>query len=251
MVPKEDNNTSESTPRYVWDPDKLTWVEAKPTAAQKVKVAPADEVVAEPTLVQEITEEEAPEEEAPAETLEVEAAPEIAELELKGVWIRVGGVVVDMILITIVDLIIHYTIGTYVITLSPYVVMLYGFLYFVGFWSWRGQTPGKMLIGAKIVRTDGSRLDIGRAVLRYVFYLVPFYTPILYFAMTVNGWLMIILTILGPVVMALNRQKKGIHDFVAGTTVIDTRIAAPLPEEVEGAEPERPDRNGTDTSEQG
>ena len=244
MVPKEDRDHSDTTPRYVWDPEKLSWVEAKPTAAREAEIAPAEEAAAEPTPGQEI-----PEEEAIAEVLAVEAAPEIEELEQKGVWIRLGGVVIDLIVVSIVDIVIHYTVGR-VVDLPPYIVLLYGLVYFVGFWSWRGQTPGKMLIGAKIVRTDGSRLDIGRAILRYPFYLVPIYTPIVYFAGNVNVLLTIVVPIIGLVVMALNRQKRGIHDFVAGTCVVNTRIPAPLPEEVESAEPEQPDESGTDTSEQ-
>jgi len=244
MVPKKDSNPSETTPRYIWDPDKLSWVEAKPTAAREAEIAPAEEVIAEPTLAQEI-----PEEEALAEGLAVEAAPEIEELEQKGVWIRVGGVVVDLIVLSILDLAIRYTIGR-VVDLPTYIVLLYGFIYFVGFWSWRGQTPGKMLIGAKIVRTDGTRLDIGRAILRYPFYFVPIYTPIVFVAAQVNVLLSIVVPLLGLAVMALNRQKKGIHDFVAGTCVVNTRIPAPLPEEVESAEPEQTDESGADTSEQ-
>jgi uncharacterized RDD family membrane protein YckC len=172
MVSREGDNPSQSAPRYVWDPDKLAWVEAEPTAVSEPEIAPAEEAMAEAATAQEIAEEE-----AQAEGFAVEAAPQIEELERKGVWIRVGGVVVDVILLSIVDLIIHYTIGR-VVNLTPYIVLLYGFIYFVGFWTWRGQTPGKMLIGAKIVRADGSRLDIGRAILRYPFYLVPIYTPI-------------------------------------------------------------------------
>ena len=244
MVPKEGDNPSESAPRYVWDPDKLAWVEAKPTAAKEAEIAPAEEVVAGPTPAQEI-----PVEEALAEGLVVEAAPEIEELEQKGVWIRVGGVVVDLIVLSILDLAIHYTIGR-VVDLPTYIVLLYGFIYFVGFWSWRGQTPGKMLIGAKIVRTNGTRLDIGRAILRYPCYFVPIYTPIVLLAAQVNVLLTIVVPLLGLAVMALNRQKKGIHDFVAGTCVVNTRIRAPLPEEVESAEPEQTDESGADTSEQ-
>lgn len=244
-MPKEDKNPSANTPRYIWDPDKLTWVEATPTATQEAEIVPAEEAVAGPAPAQEI-----PDEEALTEGLTVEAAPAIEELELKGVWMRLAGVIVDIIAISIVDIAIHYTVGHFV-KLSPYIVILYGLVYFVGFWSWRGQTPGKMLVGSKIVRTDGTRLDIGRAFLRYPFYLVPFYTPIVFLASTRSVLLTVILPIIGLVVMALNRQKRGIHDFVAGTCVVNTRTGVSLPQEIESAEPEQPDESGADTSEQG
>ncbi|GAH83553.1 unnamed protein product, partial [marine sediment metagenome] len=47
-----------------------------------------------------------------------------------------------------------------------------GFIYVIGFWTWRGQTPGKMAMGVKIIKTDGSPIGIGRASLRYLGYLV-------------------------------------------------------------------------------
>ena len=41
-----------------------------------------------------------------------------------------------------------------------------------GFWTWRGQTPGKMIAGIKIVRTDGSSIGLGRAFIRYLMFVV-------------------------------------------------------------------------------
>lgn len=38
--------------------------------------------------------------------------------------------------------------------------------YFVGFWAVKGQTPGKMAMGIKIVTRDGARLRWGTALIQ-------------------------------------------------------------------------------------
>jgi uncharacterized RDD family membrane protein YckC len=244
-VPKQDSDNSEMTPKYVWDPDKMSWVEAKPASAKRPEIVPTMEEEAGPAPAEEI-----PDEDTVAEGFAVEAAPEIEEMERKGVWIRAGGALVDIILISIVDIIIHYTVGR-VVDLPAYIVLLYGIIYYLAFWSWRGQTPGLMLIGAKIVRVNGTRLDVGRAILRYLFYLVPFYAPLPFLGGNyANALLSLILPIIGLAIMALNRDKKGLHDYIAGTLVVNSRTAAPLTQDSEYAEPEQPDEDGTGTSEQ-
>lgn len=44
-------------------------------------------------------------------------------------------------------------------------------LYTVGFWVWRGQTPGEMALGIRIVGVDGRPIGIGRAIVRYSGYI--------------------------------------------------------------------------------
>ena len=80
-------------------------------------------------------------------------------------------------------------------------------LYHVAFWRWRGQTPGKWLLGVRVVRLDGGRLGIGRCALRIVGYLLsalPFYLGYLW--------------ILGP-------QRRGFHNRLARTEVVYARPA--------------------------
>jgi uncharacterized RDD family membrane protein YckC len=80
-------------------------------------------------------------------------------------------------------------------------------LYHVAFWRWRGQTPGKWLLGVRVVPLDGDRLGVGRGALRIVGYLLsalPFYLGYLW--------------ILGP-------QRRGFHDRLARTEVVYDRPA--------------------------
>ena len=73
------------------------------------------------------------------------------------------------------------------------------------FWRYRGATPGKMAIGARIVdAANGGRPTTARLVVRYFAYLVSA-LPLF----------------LGFVWIGFNRRKQGWHDKIAGTLVIN------------------------------
>jgi uncharacterized RDD family membrane protein YckC len=99
-------------------------------------------------------------------------------------------------------------------TVLPLLVAAYA----VAFWRIFGQTPGKWLMGLKVVRVGGGPVSLGRAALRFIGYLlsaVPFYAGFLW--------------VLGP-------DRRGWHDRIAGTEVVyvrgrpveGSRVAAPL-----------------------
>ena len=86
---------------------------------------------------------------------------------------------------------------------SAIIVMASGFLYFTLFVGSRGQTPGKLLFGLRIVRVNGQEMTYGRACLRSLCWILS----LLLFSV---GFLMI----------AFTRQKQGLHDMLTGTYVI-------------------------------
>ncbi len=86
---------------------------------------------------------------------------------------------------------------------SAIIVMASGFLYFTLFVGSRGQTPGKLLFGLRIVRVNGEEMTYGRACLRSLCWIIS----LLLFSV---GFLMI----------AFTRQKQGLHDMLTGTYVI-------------------------------
>jgi len=89
-------------------------------------------------------------------------------------------------------------------TIAVYALLgLIGVVYYLGFWTWRGQTPGKMVLGMKIVKTDGTPLTFGRALVRYIGYLT-------------SG----IVLCLGYLWVGLDSRKQGWHDKIAGTYVV-------------------------------
>lgn len=208
MPDKKEEGSSESRSRYVWDRDKLSWVET----------------VEEPT-VEEVPIETAAEEDSTelAEELDLVEAVEEAEvleyLEYKGALARVVAIIIDFLLLLVVTGIAGLIIGTegFAAEVTTYAVM---FVFFAGFWSWRGQTPGKMLMGAKIVKRDGRPVGIGSSLLRSAIFVVYYYV-IYHTAYNLFYPAILILVVFATV--ALSRKKRGIHDLIAGTCVIDSR----------------------------
>ena len=75
--------------------------------------------------------------------------------------------------------------------------------YFVVFWAATGQTLGKMALGIKVVSTDGSPVSWGKALLRYVGYII-------------SG----IPLFLGFIWVAFDAKRQGWHDKIASTYVV-------------------------------
>ena len=73
----------------------------------------------------------------------------------------------------------------------------------IGQW---GQTVGKAVLGLKVTRADGSRLSYWRSFARYWAYLVSL-VPL--------G--------LGFISIGLSPHKRGWHDFICGTRVVELR----------------------------
>jgi uncharacterized RDD family membrane protein YckC len=78
-------------------------------------------------------------------------------------------------------------------------------VYYLFFWTLLGYTPGKFLLGLKIVRRNGSKLGLGRAIVRFIGY-----------------WISIIPLGLGFIWIILDSKREGWHDKLAGTHVIYT-----------------------------
>jgi len=76
-------------------------------------------------------------------------------------------------------------------------------IYYVGYWSKSGQTIGSTLVGIKVVGKDGSPVSGGKALLRYVGYIVS-----------------AIVLSLGFLWAAFDRKRQGWHDKIAGTYVV-------------------------------
>ena len=80
-----------------------------------------------------------------------------------------------------------------------------GLLYNSYFWTQNnGQTPGKSVMGIRVVKTSGQPLSIVDAVVRYVGYYIN--TFLLFI-----GWLWAI----------FDSKNQGLHDKLAGTIVVN------------------------------
>lgn len=82
---------------------------------------------------------------------------------------------------------------------------LFGLLYYVGFNSFLGATPGKLALGMRILKTDGSKIGFGTALGRYV----------------LMGVLSSITCQLAYIVILVNGDHRGWHDQALDTMVVD------------------------------
>lgn len=140
-------------------------------------------------------------------------AVEHSELEYAGFWIRVLASVIDSVLLVLVT--------------TPILWAVYGKQYFMStawvqgpvdfllswvfpivavilFWIYRAATPGKMMLGCKIVDAcRGGRLSTKQCIGRYFGY---------YLSLLPLG--------LGFLWIAFDPKKQGWHDKLAGTVVV-------------------------------
>jgi uncharacterized RDD family membrane protein YckC len=87
----------------------------------------------------------------------------------------------------------------------------WSFLYFGYSWATSGKTVGMAALGVRVVRADGVRLDPWRGVLRALVFPLSF----LFFG-------------LGFVGIVVQRERRALHDLIAGSAVIyawDARAA--------------------------
>lgn len=82
--------------------------------------------------------------------------------------------------------------------------------YYIFFWIFAGYTPGKALMGLRIITVEGRKISFFRALLRYLAY---FLSAGLFF--------------LGFIWIFVDERRQGWHDKIAGTIVIYTWAAKP------------------------
>ena len=145
-----------------------------------------------------------------------------------GFWIRFVAFVIDMLVITLAQVLLRFMAarrwgadldGTP--TLQGAVVffsIVFAVLYPTVLHTLGGQTVGKLVVGVRVVATDGELLPLGAAFLR-----------------TVVHWLSFSLMLgVGHVIAGLRKDKRALHDLVAGSRVdrlprSPRRLTRPVP----------------------
>ncbi len=141
----------------------------------------------------------------------------VTGLIYKGFWIRLVAEIIDAILLGLlsqfIDLFIQLPrLDTVVnpfslfsiFSLSFSIKFLINITFYVFFNGRYGATPGKMVIGAKIVNTDGSPISYTKAFARF-------------FAEMLSGFILGI----GYIMAAFDSQKRALHDRICNTLVIE------------------------------
>jgi uncharacterized RDD family membrane protein YckC len=96
--------------------------------------------------------------------------------------------------------------GTVVIAFWSFALLWGYFLLFE--WLWHGQTPGKHLLGIRVLTWQGTSISFGQAAVRNILRVVDG-LPIPFFLYT-----------LGFAVAACNREQRRLGDLAAGTLVV-------------------------------
>jgi uncharacterized RDD family membrane protein YckC len=143
------------------------------------------------------------------------------EMEYVGFWPRVGASIIDAILVLIFTLPASYMVygtdyfasGRLILGPSDFLInWVAPAIVVVMFWVARGQTPGKMVIGAKIVDSEtGGPISPGKAVVRYLGYFIS-----------------LIGLFIGYIWVGFDPKKQGWHDHIAKTVVIRKKGSDPV-----------------------
>ncbi len=158
-----------------------------------------------------------------------EGAAPAAVMVYAGFWIRVVAYLIDAIILGVVATIIQVTLVGSMLTIprpqpgtvpdisamGPMMGMI-GLAYLLNlaisscyeafFVAKLGATPGKLVIGARVVCADGTPVSLGRAFGRY-------------FAKILSALILLI----GYIMIGFDSQKRGLHDMICDTRVIKSR----------------------------
>jgi uncharacterized RDD family membrane protein YckC len=118
----------------------------------------------------------------------------------------VDGIVLFVIFYLIAALTGKTTQSGFSLTGAPaFLAFLVGLAYYVLLEGTVGATLGKLLLGLRVVKTDGSRTDLRASLIRNVMRIVDF-LPFIY--------------IVGMIAIGVSEKKQRLGDRVAGTGVV-------------------------------
>jgi uncharacterized RDD family membrane protein YckC len=165
------------------------------------------------------------------------AAPRTRRVPVAGFGRRLLATIYDGILLFFLTFLISFLIGFVAVFFSMFgdtdqprlegliivVGLIVSVLYYVWNWSASGQTVGKSLAGLRVVPKDGEKLSVGKALVRYIGYII-------------SG----LVLSLGFLWIAFDSKRQGWHDKMAGTFVVE-KDSEPVPGTVSEFVPADPD----------
>ena len=117
-------------------------------------------------------------------------------------WARLLSVIIDGVILAIPQLILELALGGRGERTLNALAQVISVVYSIGFWVARGQTPGGMVMGLRLVNAAGENPSLGTAIIRY-------FAQILSAIPLMLGFL-----------WALGEKRRTWHDMLAGTWVI-------------------------------
>ena len=121
-----------------------------------------------------------------------------------GFWIRFVAAIIDGIIVGVGYGILMFAM----IAIEMYALaMILSFIWALGYHIYFPSsdmmgTPGKALLGLKITDESGNKIGVGKAILRYIGYII-------------SGLVLYI----GFIIVGFTENKRGLHDMVASTRV--------------------------------
>lgn len=136
-----------------------------------------------------------------------------------GFWMRFAAVFIDGIIVGLAQMLITVPLGMVLGTSSSSSAAfgLMGLIYLIMFGlriaydgyfvATKGATPGKQILGLKVVRADGGPIPMGRSFGRAA-------AKVLLGAITFG---------IGYIIAAFDKDKRALHDMICDTRVVTTR----------------------------
>ena len=124
-----------------------------------------------------------------------------------GFWIRSLATLLDVIILDVPTVLIAWLLLMTKISALVFLVFIAETILVVWLNGIKGGTPGKILLGIKIVDLKGKQIGIPRSTLRYLAKLISY-------SAFLTGVLMII----------WDKKKQGWHDKVSGTMVLPNKF---------------------------
>ena len=166
------------------------------------------------------------------DTLQIDTPENVTfDYAIAGIGSRFLGALVDTLLMLLVQVIIFGTlflIGVQMDNLfsggsSAWLVAVLSLVAFIFFWGyyiffeilWNGQSPGKRMVGLRVIRVDGMPVTVTEVVIRNLVRLIDF-MPLAYGV--------------GVITMFVNEKSRRLGDLAAGTVVIHDRTVKTLAE---------------------
>ena len=127
-----------------------------------------------------------------------------SDVHYGGFWIRFVAAILDGIIFGIPNAILQFALmlltGSLMLSYLPSLIVLALTIYLDGV---VGGTPGKLILGLRIVNEQGASIGIPRAILRYL-------------AKIVSG----VILFIGYIMIGFTQKKQGLHDMIASTYVV-------------------------------
>lgn len=138
------------------------------------------------------------------------------EVHYAGFWIRAVASFLDLIWLIPLTLALGWMVyGSYYFDSTEFILgyadfiisYVLPFILTLLFWAYKAATPGKMILGIKIVDAESlEKVSNGRLAIRYLGYYVS-----------------ALVLLLGFFWVAWDKRKQGWHDKIAKTVVVKTR----------------------------